>query len=173
MNCEQIRKKLNAYVDTELPGATSEKIAIHLQTCRDCSKVFSHLQNLTNVLQEVSTPEVPKGFANRVLAHANERNISVKSKQRTRASVFRLWNSEFLTAQRASVAAVLISGLALGALMGLDTWRSPTIQSGGQPQIAQAEAIEIYNLDYLTDIPKGSLADAYLALMSETNGRGR
>ena len=173
MNCEQVRKNLNAYMDAELPGATGEKIALHLQTCRDCSKVFSRLQNLTNVLEEVSIPEVPKGFADRVFAHAHERSTSVKSKQRTHVSFSRWWSSEFLTAQRAAAAAVLISGLTLGALMGLDTWRSPVMQSVGKSQMAQVKAVDIYNLDYLTDIPKGSLADAYLTLAFETNGRGR
>ena len=40
---------------------------------------------------------------------------------------------------------VLISGLALGAVMGLDTWSSPVMQSGGQPQMAQVKAVDIYN----------------------------
>jgi len=173
MNCEHVRKKLNAYMDAELPEQSNEEIAIHLERCQDCSRVFSRLQNLTHVLEEVTTPEVPKGFADRVLANAYRRNESVKSKQRTLISAFRWWIPRFLTAQRAAAAAVLIVGLTIGSLMGRDTWQSQVMQSGGKSPVAQAEAIDIYNLDSLTEVPKGSLVDAYLTLAFETNGRER
>lgn len=68
-------------------------------------------------------------------------------------------------------AAVLIFGLAIGILMGLDTWQNQAMQSPGQSQMAQAESTSLYNLDYLNDTPKGSLADAYLTLVSAANGR--
>ena len=58
-------------------------------------------------------------------------------------------------------------------LMGRDNWQSPAIQSVGKSQMAQVEPTAIYNLDYLSDSPKGSLADAYLRLASATNGRER
>lgn len=173
MNCEHVRNKLNAYMDAELPEATVEKITIHLEACQDCSKVFSRLQNLTHILAEVSIPEVPKGFADRVLAHVYGHSTSITSKQRTHVSVFRWWSPRFLTTQRAAAAAVLIVGLVIGALMGRDTWQSPVTQSGGKLQMAQVETTDIYKLDYLTDVPKGSLADAYLTLAFETNGRER
>jgi len=72
-----------------------------------------------------------------------------------------------------AVAAVLVIGLAIGMLMGRDTWKSQGIQSVGKSQMAQVEPTTIYNLDYLTNAPKGSLADAYLTLVSAINGRER
>jgi hypothetical protein len=72
-----------------------------------------------------------------------------------------------------AAAAVLVLGLAIGILMGLDTWQNQAIQSPGKSQIAQAEPTSLYNLDYLNNAPKGSLADAYLTLVSATNGRER
>ncbi len=76
-------------------------------------------------------------------------------------------------AMKLAGAAVLVMGLAIGALMGRDTWQSPGIQSVGKSQMAQVGPTTIYNLDYLTNAPKGSLADAYLTLVSATNGRER
>ncbi len=76
-------------------------------------------------------------------------------------------------AMNLAAAAVLVMGLAIGALMGRDTWQSPGVQSGGKSQMAQVEPTAIYNLDYLTDAPKGSLADAYLTLVSATNRKER
>ncbi|MGD8787003.1 MAG: zf-HC2 domain-containing protein [Phycisphaerales bacterium] len=171
MNCEQVRKKLNAYMDAELPEETIEKITTHLEKCQDCSGAITRLQSLTSVLEEVSTPEVPKGFTARVLACANERSKSTKSMQRKHAFVFQWYGPKFLTARTAAAAAVLIFGLVIGGLMGLDIWQSPNIQSGGESQMTQVEPTDIYNLDYLTDAPKGSLADAYLTLAFATNGR--
>ena len=74
---------------------------------------------------------------------------------------------------RSAAAAVLVMGLAFGALMGWDTWQSPDIRSVSNSQMAQVELTAIYNLDYLTGTPKGSPADAYLTLVSATNGRER
>ena len=71
----------------------------------------------------------------------------------------------------AAAAAVLVFGLAIGILMGWDTWQNQGIQSPGKSQMAQTEPTSLYNLDYLNDAPKGSLADAYLTLVSATNGR--
>ena len=72
-----------------------------------------------------------------------------------------------------AAAAVLVFGLAIGILMGWDTWQNQGIQSPGKSQMAQTEPTSLYNLDYLNDAPKGSLADAYLTLVSATNGRER
>lgn len=172
MNCEHVRKKLNAYIDAELPKGTMEEIRIHLETCHDCSEAITRLQSLTNILEEVSLPEVPRGLATRVLAHAYERSKSIQSMQRKHVSVFRWYSRKLLTAQTAA-AAVLIIGLTIGVLVGRDIWQSPSIQSGGKSQMAQTEPTDIYNLDYLTDAPRGSLADAYLTLAFATNGRDR
>ena len=70
-------------------------------------------------------------------------------------------------------AAVLVIGLAIGVLMGRNTWQSPGIRSVGKSQMVQVGPTTIYNLDYLTEAPKGSLADAYLTLVSTTNGKER
>ena len=72
-----------------------------------------------------------------------------------------------------AAAAVLVMGLAIGALMGQDTWRSPDIPSVGDSQMAQVEPTAIYNLDYLTSAPRGSPADAYLTLVAAANGKER
>jgi predicted anti-sigma-YlaC factor YlaD len=170
MHCEHVRKKLNAYMDVELSEATMEKIKIHLDNCQDCSGALTRLQSLINVLEEVSTLEVPKDFANRVLAHAYERSKGAQSMQRKHVSVYRWWSLKLFTAQTAAAAAVLVIGLAIGGVMGWDTWHNQGIQSVGKSQMAQVEPTAIYNLDYLTDAPKGSLADTYLTLASATNG---
>jgi hypothetical protein len=68
-------------------------------------------------------------------------------------------------------AAVWIIGLTVGVLIGWDTWQSRGIESVERLQVAQVEPTDIYNLDYLSDAPKGSLADAYLTLVSATNGK--
>jgi len=72
-----------------------------------------------------------------------------------------------------AAAGVLVIGLAIGVLMGRDTWQSPGVRSVGMSQMVQVEPTTIYNLDYLTEAPKESLADAYLTLVSATNGKER
>lgn len=160
-------------MDAELPEEAMGKMAIHLKSCRDCSETLSRLQRLTTLLGEVSAPEVPKNFADRVLDCGYERSRAIQSIQRKRLFIGRWWSPRFLTARAAVAAAFLVIGLGLGVLMGQDTWQSPGLQSVEKSQMAQVEPTDIYNLDYLSSAPKGSLAYAYVTLTSATNGRER
>ena len=78
---------------------------------------------------------------------------------------------------RIAAAITLIIGLVVGVLMGRDTWRPQQIQSAVKLQAEQQDPEAIYNLDCMTEAPKGSLADAYLTSVSEpiteTDGKER
>jgi hypothetical protein len=46
MTCEQVVERLDEYVDGELPAATAEQLAQHLQTCQSCREEERALRQL-------------------------------------------------------------------------------------------------------------------------------
>jgi len=73
---------------------------------------------------------------------------------------------------QAAAAGVLILGLAVGSLMGRGTWQRPAPPSSAIRQGTEDDPLTLYNLDYLTDTPRGSLALVYLTLASTKSGQG-
>jgi NhaP-type Na+/H+ or K+/H+ antiporter len=70
----------------------------------------------------------------------------------------------------AAAAAVLVVGLAAGLALGWAA-RPATRQAQEDSQaMALTTALAAYNLDYLGDAPGGSLADSYLALLTNRKG---
>jgi len=161
MVCRNVRPKLNRYLDGELSAEERSRIEQHLGECKDCSEALEGLCAVAAALAKApAPPDVPNGFAERVMAHAYRRT-------HTRPAVVRLWHS-FSPAMRYAAAAVLMLGIGLGALMARGISTDAPEPSG----LATADPNEVYGLDYLSEAPGGSLADAYLTLASTDNGGG-
>jgi len=72
---------------------------------------------------------------------------------------------------KAAQAAALAGGLLIGLLMGQQTWRSvhsSMRQQGG----VEPDPVAVYQLDYLTVAPGGSVAQSHLTLTSSPNHNG-
>jgi hypothetical protein len=86
-----------------------------------------------------------------------------------------LWRLHWLSpsasvGRKAAQAAALAGGLLIGLLMGQQTWRS--VHPSMPQQMRQPDPVSVYQLDYLTDAPGGSLAQSYLTLTSAPNHNG-
>jgi anti-sigma factor RsiW len=171
MRCRYVKQKLDRYIQGDLPEPMSGGIERHLHKCRNCADTLSRVNKLERLFEDTPLPPVPAGFSESLMQLARRRQYL---QQAPEPAVIRIWEWFDRTGlKQSAAAAVLVVGLAIGVLMGRDTWQSPAIQSVGKSQMAQVEPTAIYKLDYLTDAPKGSLADAYLTLVSSINGRER
>jgi len=171
MRCRYVKQKLDRYIQGDLPGSISDKIQLHLHKCNNCAHTLSRINKLDGIFENTPLPPVPEDFSERLMQRARQMQCL---QQVPGPVVVRLWEWFGRTSLKKSVAAaVLVVGLAIGTLMGWDTWQSPDVQSVGDSRMAQVEPTAIYNLDYLTSAPKGSPTDAYLMLVSATNGRER
>jgi anti-sigma factor RsiW len=169
MQCQYVKRKLDRYIQGDLPEPISKKVQRHLHKCRNCTDALSRIKTLAGLFEDTPLPPVPEGFSERLMQRAHQRQYL---QQTSESAVIRFWEWFDQTGlKKSTAAAVLVVGLAIGVLMGRDTWQSPAIQFVGKSQMAQVEPTAIYKLDYLTDTPKGSLADTYLTLVSTTNGR--
>ncbi|MBT3287871.1 MAG: hypothetical protein HN380_11045 [Victivallales bacterium] len=161
MVCREVRLKLDRHLDGELSAEERSRIEQHLGECKDCREALEGLRAVATALAKTpAPPDVPSGFAERVMARAQRRT-------HTRPVIVRLWHS-FSSARRSAAAAVLMLGIGLGALMA----RSPSTDAPEPSGLAAADPNEVYGLDYLSEAPGGSLADAYLTLASTDNGGG-
>jgi anti-sigma factor RsiW len=171
MRCKYLKQKLDRYIQGDLPEPISEKIERHLHKCHDCADVLSRIKKLNELFEDISSTPVPDGFSERLMQLARQKQYLQQERE---PAVIRLWEWFDRTGlKKSTAAAVLIVGLAIGMLMGRDNWQSSDVQSVGKSQMVQIEPTAIYKLDYLTDTPRGSLADVYLTLMSTTIGRER
>ena len=64
----------------------------------------------------------------------------------------------------------LAGGLLIGVLMGQQTWRFA--HSSSLQQTVESDPGAVYDLDYLTDAPGGSLVQSYLTLTTAPNHNG-
>ena len=165
MRCEDVRTKLDAHLAGELPPGMSAGIAAHTANCQGCREALARLRQLAETLRQSRTPPVPDGFAERVMMAARQRRT-------VKPAIVLSWNPlvwRLSAPMRAAAAAMLVAGLGLGIFMGRGAWRG----ASSSEAVARTDPLAIYNLDYLTDAPNGSLSQSYLALVSGQNGQGR
>lgn len=164
MRCRTAKSRLNRLLDRELSDRERDAVQRHVRACHPCREMLDRLRAADMALSKLPVaPDVPSGFVERVVVRAARR-------REQRPLVVPLWRF-FSPAMRAAAAAVLMLGLGLGlgTMMGLDlTGNSPKT-----PVWAAADPNAVYGLDYLSDAPEGSLADAYMTLASTDNGGGR
>jgi anti-sigma factor RsiW len=163
MRCKTVQGKLDLYLAEELATADQRQVEAHLRSCPDCRAESVRLRELVTLLKgDTAVPPVPEGFSSRVVAKASERLAARQPSEMPVPGSIRRWWASVSFPMRAEAAAVLAAGLLIGVLMGQQTWRSvhPSMPQGA----TQADVSAIYELDYLSDAPAGSLSQAYLAL---------
>jgi anti-sigma factor RsiW len=169
MRCEKVRLKIDPYVSGELAPQARIVVEEHLKACAGCQRAVESARRLIVLGRTSPTPPVPNGFADRIMALARQR--TAHPSPAAAAWSFPAWWRTVSMPVRAAAAAVLVIGLASGALMGWNTWRplaAPPTQA-----VSQANPLAPYNVDYLTDAPDGSLAQSYLALVSSPAQEGK
>jgi hypothetical protein len=73
---------------------------------------------------------------------------------------------------RSAAAVVMIVGLTAGTLLGLSV--SPEGNAQSVALVAQeSDPVAVFNFDYFSDTPSGSLTQVYAALSAPENGGGR
>ena len=166
MRCSRVREKLDAYVTDDLPPKVRDGDAKHLQTCEDCQAALERLRRLGSVLRESQAPGVPEGLAGRIMASAR-RQSSGQSSPMARPR----WRISFSIPMGVAAAAMLVAGIVMGVLMGRGAYAP--VSGSVANRAPAADPVAVYNLDYLGEAPNGSLAQAYLALVSDKDALGR
>jgi len=157
MNCAKFRKMANVYLDEETPQTLRAAIQAHLKTCADCRRAYEMTKRLAGLLQTEPAPDVPEGFARRVMTRARQQGIPKPVPVLLYPAQ---WWFELASPLRIAAAAMLVIGLAMGALMGWDVGQN----GNAAPILTKTDTLKQYSLDYLGDAPYGSLAQVFLTI---------
>ena len=166
MRCARVRDKLDAYITESLAPQVRGDVAEHLETCKGCQAALERLLRLSSLLKESHVPAVPDGLAGRIVAAAKPEAFE----QRSPAARPR-WRISFSIPMGVAAAAVLVAGVVMGALVARSAYSPVSVAVANQAAVA--DPVAVYNLDYLSEAPDGSLAQAYLALVSDKDASGR
>ena len=109
MNCQNIRNRLDAWVDGELPASEAERISRHLDTCQTCMRHALELRQLAAALDQLPPLTASSSFYRRTLK-AYRMGID-------RPGMAEWWHSLSLV-MRSAVCGAALAGLLCGAVLG-------------------------------------------------------
>ena len=154
MKCEEIKRKLSAFLDNELKEEDMRLIRDHLKECKMCAEELQAINSVWNFVEKAEGLEPSPYFWTRLSAR-----IAQQEKEKT----FR-WN--FLRRLISNpipvaAAAALVLGLLLGNFVGRMLYPNGSYTNG---------TAEVLALNTFDDLPSGSLADAYYSILTENGG---
>jgi anti-sigma factor RsiW len=166
MRCDRAQALMDRHVNEGLPLHEREPLELHLHDCQDCQHQLANLRRLLTALRSVSSPPIPQGFVDRVMARANEREAVVARPRPWSPEAARsAWNRiESFT----GIAAALAAGLMVGLFMSDEAWRSDR-QQGLASATRSADPLVASGFENLVDPGGDSLAQAYLGLTATSD----
>src|SRR6516165_6303312 len=128
-HCHSIKSKFSDYLDSRLTGHEMQKIAAHLETCRECSREWTELKQTQSTLASLGPVPQPDDLVLRIrVAVSQERARSRRSVLQTCKLVWQNTVGPFaLQAAAGFASAVLLLGT-VTLLVGMVT----------RPEVAQA-----------------------------------
>lgn len=75
MNCDELARRVDDYLDGELDAPTSEALHAHLDTCADCRAQFGPLLEAVADLGELPELRAPAGLIEGVMVRLPERSV--------------------------------------------------------------------------------------------------
>ena len=159
MNCREIKRKLSAYQDKELPGSQMDEINNHLTNCADCSTALQEMNEVWESLSNIETIESAPYFWTRLSQRMNERERKQTGWNFISAPIQKLSFSILITC-------VLIFALAIGMFLGenISQHSQPT-----PPKVAEQELDQVFPMGSFDDFPEQSVAQVYVTILSENN----
>ncbi|MBO4897332.1 MAG: zf-HC2 domain-containing protein [Clostridia bacterium] len=85
MTCEEIKAKLNEYIDSELSKEETMDFEMHLYDCEDCKKEYVALKELGEAVRETQCTDLPEDFE--IAIPKNNKVISLLKKYQKTAAV--------------------------------------------------------------------------------------
>jgi len=79
MNCNQIKKLINPYIDQTLPAETALQIEEHLKSCPTCKEDYQRLQETITSLNHLPQVSAPQHLTQSIMTRILEEKIQVRT----------------------------------------------------------------------------------------------
>ena len=109
MSCIDIRKRLSAWVDHELPDQEAQRVADHLTRCPACRLEAEGMAQLASLLDNLPTVKAPAALS---------RNTLAAFRAGLEPPAMGEWWRSLTLAMRGAVCGAALAGLLLGAVLG-------------------------------------------------------
>ncbi|UCD05041.1 MAG: zf-HC2 domain-containing protein [candidate division WOR-3 bacterium] len=154
MKCSEVKRKLSAFLDGEIPSAGKKEIIEHLETCRGCQEELAALSEVMDALGVLEGMEPPPYFITRVRQSVREEGKPVPFLERIRSVAI-----SFATA------AAVVTSVLIGNQFGRTLYQSVAPAAISET----AETGDIFGFGTLEEFPDGSLSDIYDELIAGGN----
>ena len=116
MECNDIVKQLDGWVDHELSYGEARKVETHLGNCPACSRKAKSLIELVRAMESLPGIPAPKGFS---------RQVCLALRPHIEYPDLVQWWRHLTPAWRSAVCGVAVAGLLCGGLLGKSLAESP------------------------------------------------
>ena len=79
MNCKEIKKLLNPYIDKTIDADMSKQIDEHLKSCPSCNKGYQSLKEVIASLNSLSTQPAPANFTQSMMSKISQEEIQIQT----------------------------------------------------------------------------------------------
>ena len=155
MKCEQVQRRLSAFLDGELSKKQASRISEHVSGCPHCQQEAESLSAAWEQLGEMQEVHPSPHFwikLNARIAQVEQRRFSLDKVRR------------FL--DRLLVPATVVAASVFGLWIGGALY---DVQRTDEPEVWEQVTASLY-LDALDDFPAGSIGSVYMELISDQEG---
>ena len=123
MDCHDIRHRLHAWVDRELPTTQAQRIEHHLAQCPDCRQEAEGIKQIAALLDALPAVPAPAALA---------RNTLMAFRAGLNAPTMGEWWRSLTLTMRGAVCGAALAGLLFGAVLGT-TFVAPGSNTAANP----------------------------------------
>ena len=79
MNCKEVKKLLNPYIDQVLDVESTRQVEEHLKSCPSCNKEYQSSKVIITSLNSLSTQPAPADFTQSIMAKILQKEIQIQT----------------------------------------------------------------------------------------------
>ena len=79
MNCKNIKKLLNPYIDQVLDAESTQQVEEHLKSCPACREEYSKLKQVVSAVNSLSLKPAPENLTENIMAKISQKEIQIQS----------------------------------------------------------------------------------------------